>query len=483
MAGPYYVDATNGNDANAGTAIGTPKQTIADVLADYALAAGDVIWLAPGTYRQASTLNMEASGSSGSPIIFKGDPNLSQSGWPSATDPGVVRITISDTNNQPTAYCVLDFVTYDYIEWWDCLFDGMQCTGTISGVEGGGVSATHNYLRRCVVLGGAYAAYNYINLVNCVTMGMRGAYTCNSLRSVMIGADTGGQGGTHDCSIGIGVVGGAFNNVTAMRNCTGLFSAYGINTPPANNVDNNLVIGCNYTSRGSSPNWYKLLNSYYYMVRYNAYNDSEDHSSNRIVYYNTATATTNPPVLGHCSLMYPSAIELIRAFGVIGRLWQYEDAALADGSNPTSETTDLLGMRTSTRFDSESTTRKPIGAIALSDVGHLYDSTKGNYVKIYKYGQEILHIPLKKLTATTISIKCACALGGGSTYPSITLNIPGTAFSGTTPTDSATGTSEETLSVSVDADDVIHDCVATLVLSGNETGTGAYADFYDLAVT
>lgn len=479
----YYVDATNGNDANAGTAIGSPKQTIADVLNDYTLAAGDVIWLAPGTYRQASTLNMEASGSSGNPIIFKGDPNLSQSGWPSATDPGVVRITISDTNNQPQAYPVVDFVTYDYIEWWDCLFDGMQCTGATSGVEGGGASSTHNYLRRCVILGGAYSAYSYLNLEDCVSMGVRGAYTCNSVRSVLIGTDNGAQGGTHDCSIGIGPGSGAFNAVTAMRNCTGLFSLYMINQPPASDVDNNLALGCVYSSRGSSPNWYHPFNSLYYYVRYNGYNDGEDQSSNRIVYYNTATVTTDPPVLGHCSLMYPSALELIRAFAMISRLTGYADASMADGSNPTSETKDILGMSWGTRFDSETTTRKPIGAVSLSDVTLGYDSTNGNTITIKKLGEEILFVPLKKLTATSVNIKCVCALGGGSTYPSIRLDIPSTAFSGTAPTDSATGTSEETLTVSVGSSDVTHDCVATLILKNTETGSGAYATFYGLTVT
>lgn len=47
----YYV-ATTGNDANAGTASGSPKATIQDVFDDYNLASGDIISVAAGTYSE-----------------------------------------------------------------------------------------------------------------------------------------------------------------------------------------------------------------------------------------------------------------------------------------------------------------------------------------------------------------------------------------------------------------------------------------------
>ena len=47
----YYISSA-GNDANNGTAIGTPKLTLADIFADYNLASGDIIYVEAGTYTE-----------------------------------------------------------------------------------------------------------------------------------------------------------------------------------------------------------------------------------------------------------------------------------------------------------------------------------------------------------------------------------------------------------------------------------------------
>ena len=60
-----------GDDANDGLSVSTPKLTLADVLADYANAAGDIIRIDNGTYSWAQ-VNMDASGSVGNVITIVG---------------------------------------------------------------------------------------------------------------------------------------------------------------------------------------------------------------------------------------------------------------------------------------------------------------------------------------------------------------------------------------------------------------------------
>ncbi len=84
----YYVDdASNtgdvwtpgaiGNDANNGTAIGTPKATIASVLSNYVLTAGDFIYVDAGTYSETN-INVTAAddGSAGSYMTIQGASNV-----------------------------------------------------------------------------------------------------------------------------------------------------------------------------------------------------------------------------------------------------------------------------------------------------------------------------------------------------------------------------------------------------------------------
>lgn len=85
----YYV-TTGGNANNTGLSPTTPW-TLAKAF--LSAVAGDIAYIAPGTYRGAFTLSN--SGTSGSPIQFLGDP-LASKGW-TGINAGQVRITnISD---------------------------------------------------------------------------------------------------------------------------------------------------------------------------------------------------------------------------------------------------------------------------------------------------------------------------------------------------------------------------------------------------
>ena len=86
----YYV-GIGGNDSNDGTSWSSRKLTL-NGAEDIPVAAGDTVYVGPGTYRER--LTCDVSGSSGSPISYIGDYDGSH------TDSvgGVVRITGSDND-------------------------------------------------------------------------------------------------------------------------------------------------------------------------------------------------------------------------------------------------------------------------------------------------------------------------------------------------------------------------------------------------
>lgn len=72
----YYV-RTDGSDTNAGTGSGTGSAwaTIGKALGSTGIASGDTVWIAPGTYREAVTVNMTSATAE---TFVKGDPTGSQ---------------------------------------------------------------------------------------------------------------------------------------------------------------------------------------------------------------------------------------------------------------------------------------------------------------------------------------------------------------------------------------------------------------------
>lgn len=90
----YYV-GPGGNDANDGLSWANRKLTL-NGAEDIPVAAGDIVYVGPGTYREM--LTCDVSGSSGSPITYIGD----YTGANTDGVGGVVRITGSD-NDQTAA--------------------------------------------------------------------------------------------------------------------------------------------------------------------------------------------------------------------------------------------------------------------------------------------------------------------------------------------------------------------------------------------
>jgi hypothetical protein len=128
----YFV-ANYGSNTNNGTTAATAWATVAFALGaasgtNPGLAAGDTVWIAPGTYREVIT-STTLTGTSGNTIKIYGDPKFTQS-WSSGSA-GRVRLTnYSSDTVVPTGSQTLAVIG-DYVEIQDICFDGNP-TGTIA---------------------------------------------------------------------------------------------------------------------------------------------------------------------------------------------------------------------------------------------------------------------------------------------------------------------------------------------------------------
>jgi len=151
----YYV-ATYGSNSNNGTSASTPWLTLGFALGaasgtNPGLAAGDTLWIAPGTYRGTVTYGA-GNGTAGNTIKIYGDPRFTQA-WTSGST-GVVRVTnYTSDGTVPTASNTLAIIG-DYIDVQDLYLDGNpsgsvpvnSATAAVLFLRGSNLSVT-----RCVV--------------------------------------------------------------------------------------------------------------------------------------------------------------------------------------------------------------------------------------------------------------------------------------------------------------------------------------------
>lgn len=124
----YYVSATTGTDLNNGLAVGSAKATIG-AAENLATSAGDIVYIAPGTYRE--TVSHAYSGTANDRIYFIGDPDCNIFG--NTVPQGIVRITATDTDNKGTGASntrIIDSNNKDYLVWKNVHVDG--CTSAIT---------------------------------------------------------------------------------------------------------------------------------------------------------------------------------------------------------------------------------------------------------------------------------------------------------------------------------------------------------------
>ena len=127
----YYVDATNGSDSNNGLgpdashASNKPFQTVGKIIATSGVgAAGDIVYFAPGSYRQVNTVNITSPASE---LQLLGDP-LNTKGFKTSggvlVAPGHVIWTAYLTNDKtaPSATNLLNLNGRDNLTFQDIVF-------------------------------------------------------------------------------------------------------------------------------------------------------------------------------------------------------------------------------------------------------------------------------------------------------------------------------------------------------------------------
>ena len=476
----YYVDYENGDDANAGTLATAPKKTVADVLADYVLGPGDTIWLAPGAHRLAATLNLEANGAEGSPIVFRGDPNCTRA-WILAK-PGIVRLTRADASEVPQSGFVVDFMIYDYNEFWDMYIDGTNA----AAVDGAGATKTHNYLRRCFAQGSTYGASNYINAVDCVLRGATGGGAdVSTVRCLGIAAANAFTGGVHDCSIAMAGYNYGFLNPVSAKNCAAFCCYVGAGViTVAGTVDNFYSLSCNWPLVTTLSGGEQVMRGGFFDNNGNNTNsDGHDMSLCRQVYNAINTHPVEPAykaAQGHCTNHPPPEVWLRTLAELLAPL-VFRDGDMLDGAAPTEQAEDAVGRAWGSRFRGQPADRRLVGPFSLDDRGIVYDAIDGPLVTVYRKGEEIYHVPLLKGAAVTVRVLCESDLDGGALQPQVVVKFP--PASGTADkVETATGTPHD-FSIAIAAGDVPYDLVARVILRGRETTAGAYATFSGLRVT
>ena len=103
-------------------------------------------------------------------------------------------------------------------------------------------------------------------------------------------------------------------------------------------------------------------------------------------------------------------------------------------------------------------------------------------VNIWKKGEQVIFVPIKKATWATFSFTCESDLAGGTAYPQAAIVFPdNTGLSTITAT--ATSTAHSFV-MAVDATYcTAQDAIGKLIFKGMETASGAYAKFHSLTVT
>lgn len=219
----YYVGA-GGSDAANGLSWANRKLTL-NGAEDVPLAAGDTVYVGPGTYRES--LSCDVSGSSGSPITYIGD----YSGVNTDGAGGVVRITGSNDDIATTrASCItalsknyrtfrgftLDLTSSHHVgcsgacsNWIveDCYFSLLPSNSVASVYFAG--TGTNNTVRRCYFIGRHFgiefthsaSVSDAAHLVeNCIFMGLT-----RGVSSVRVGGITVRNSSFWSCTAGVRV--------------------------------------------------------------------------------------------------------------------------------------------------------------------------------------------------------------------------------------------------------------------------------------
>ena len=266
----YYVSATTGAGSPDGLTAATSYASVTALMSGRTLAAGDVIFIAPGTYREQIDCAAEGvTGTEAAPIRWIGDPNCEH--FP-GIQPGIVRFTLANADEVAreddtfaTHDRIIDIRNVSHHYFYNFYFDGGTGDSanpddhqTFAGIYGN-QSTTEDEIKvfNCHFQCLTRAALDITLVEDCtfIANGYAGAYAVGYVdRCVLIG----GYYPVFNCEeVANSVIMGGGNmnvyNTSATINCTMLGGRIGLYS--ANQTDhawNNHIVGTGQVMQGSN---------------------------------------------------------------------------------------------------------------------------------------------------------------------------------------------------------------------------------------
>lgn len=452
----YYVDPTNGNDADDGLSWADAFLTL-NGAEDEPVAAGDTVYVAPGIYREM--LTCDVAGTNGNPITYIGDVT----GENTDSVGGVVRITGSDDDqavdrNQcitaaagkhyrtfrgfrfdGTLYAVLATDTTDWIIE-DCVTSGCGIGVWIAGTD-----QADWIVRRCFTNGGVGVSVTHSADVddtghlieNCVFLsGMNG----NAFTITNVG------GGT-------------------IKNCLFAFGRYAIRISSA------LTEGQQWDVNNC------IIHHYEKIFNATAIGEIiEDYNS--IWYYVTVRVNTDTGANSNTFMTLENLPILLDGFQLpwwYGELSEWSQVAAITGTGESAD--DLLGMaRPATA------SKKSWGAVQFDDISRSGTQKEaGSYsAKLADAGRMQIKVPVTAVS-TTISCEVYREVNYAGTAPQMIIKQPGQSDDTTTDGAAAEQFNELTTTLTPAA---LPPYVIIELVSNNTAAAGDYNVYFDtLAVS
>ncbi len=259
----FYVSAQTGNDSDNGTSVANAKLTVQAGL-DLMTTAGDVLYIAPGTYRESVNCTTAGNAASGDHKKVIGDPDCEIF---TEEEKGIVRITQTaegDINESNATYGTI-YANKLYWEWHNLHVDGGGWNATLgltTNVTSYGIRASsegYSTAYNCISQASYYGFYNF-NTVNCIGIGGNyGFYNGKKhVNSISYGSPAGFAyiQKAIDC-IAIGGNNGGFYFPDSMTNCFSFGGGYGVRANANDEIYDSIFLNnykgiYNQGSQGSS---------------------------------------------------------------------------------------------------------------------------------------------------------------------------------------------------------------------------------------
>ena len=171
----FYVSAQTGNDSDDGTSVANAKATLQAGI-DLVATAGDIVYVAPGTYRETVNCTNSVNGQANDHVKIIGDPDCEVF---VDEEKGIVRITACDVNEVHSTDARIVYANKGMHEFHNFHVDGVGSnipTSTTIFNKNGMESSTdgRNLAVNCMVQN-APVAFDKFNTHRCI--GMAGLYS------------------------------------------------------------------------------------------------------------------------------------------------------------------------------------------------------------------------------------------------------------------------------------------------------------------